>query len=318
MQADEALPPVLCDAHTHFLPKRLASKVRSFFEDYGLASQASACCSSDSTPGLYPVQEDDLLAELIADADQPRRCWSLPYAHKAGMAHSLNEQMTKLATELSSKSKGKLIVQPGFTVHPLDGSEGVRQTAQVALATGSRVCKLHCSVSRLSVLDGNLAPLWELAQAHRFPTVVHVGTSIMGVTESEELAEIDELAGRYPDAIVVIAHSGHPAVRRSIELARKHNNVYLDTTPVVVSLVDFPDMRDEPELHEKLLQLARQGRVLFGSDVPNVAIRVEDQVRDVVRWTSGDSVALDMILGGAAKKLLDGFLPPLQGSSGKL
>ena len=80
--------------------------------------------------------------------------------------------------------------------------------------------------------------------------------------------------------------------------------------------------------HAFTLQLARAGRILFGSDVPNVAMRLEEQMAGVVRlfgsdadraaldagrdWTElgvserGEGDALGEVFGRAARRLVAG------------
>jgi hypothetical protein len=156
------------DAHTHLLPLRLAQKVRTFFETNGMVvrhDQPGSCCSppgpsSDPPRLLFPVDPYQLktfLAPTDADPKQPwsRTLWTLPYAHKAGMSTSLNRDIRALAQDVSERSERTLKILPGFTVHPEDVDVG--QVVESALRAGARVCKLHVSVGRLSVIDERLA-----------------------------------------------------------------------------------------------------------------------------------------------------------------
>lgn len=144
------------------------------------------------------------------------------------MASALNSAMSQVCDSL--RAQGMEPVQ-GFTVHPSDGAAEVERTTLSALALGAKVAKLHCSVGDYSILHESLAPFWRLAGEARFPVTVHVGTHVSGNTSSPEMDAVEEVARAYPEARIVVAHSGSPAVKAAIDVARQHRNVYLDTTP---------------------------------------------------------------------------------------
>ena len=66
------------DSHVHLLPGRLGEKVRAFF-DAGVSSTFTL-----AYPNNHPVVIDTLAREGV-DA-----IWTLPYAHKPGVAEGLN------------------------------------------------------------------------------------------------------------------------------------------------------------------------------------------------------------------------------------
>ncbi len=72
---------MIVDAHVHLLPERLASKIRRFFEDRGAPVMP------------YPYAPRAARECLVAAGIV--RCWSLPYAHRAGVAGPLNRWMAQ-------------------------------------------------------------------------------------------------------------------------------------------------------------------------------------------------------------------------------
>ncbi|UZJ56555.1 hypothetical protein CBS101457_005875 [Exobasidium rhododendri] len=268
--------------------------------------------------------------------------WILPYAHKSGISSALNSAIVDICSNISGqqhqRSHGVIDGKTGslnraiaaFTVHPADGKDGVRATTLQALREGcAMAAKLHCSVGDYSVLHPNLTPFWQLSNQCRFPVVVHFGKSISGNTATTELGEIEELLLLYPHVPLIIAHSGHPAILRAIKLAMKFDNVYLDTTPVVTKFPAYPP--PSHSLHSPLMALARNGRIMFGSDLPNVAVPLSDQIQAVFHtfgdpqwsppsnphssdnalswWTSKEEAhragrAVEQVLFGAATSLL--------------
>lgn len=261
------------DSHVHLLPERLATRVRGFFEERGLVGVWA-----------YPLDTDEVLEELRRDGVD--EVWTLPYAHRPGVAAWLNEAIVELAAR-----PGTLSVVAGATVHPGDDDPvGIVRTATDDL--GARVLKLHCSVGGFDADDERLDPVWEHVAAAHVPVVVHVGHAGSGRTESDELAPVGRVATRHPGAVVVVAHSAYPATSAALDLVRRYPGVHLDLTPVLRDPVGLT--RDDLVEHA--------GRILFGSDTPNVAIRAADGLA-ALRGLDLPPDALAAITGGNARRL---------------
>ena len=95
---------MIVDAHVHLLPERLASKIRRFFEERG------------APPMPYPYAPGPPAS--ASSRREIARCWSLPYAHRAGVAGPLNRWMAQTWA-------GDPLVVAGATVHPEDDVESV-------------------------------------------------------------------------------------------------------------------------------------------------------------------------------------------------
>ena len=232
----------ICDSHVHFLPGRLAEKVRAFFRLGGFENL------------VYPIDHIDVSERLASEG--VTEVWSLPYAHKPGVAVWLNEASTETANaDLAVKVVG------GATVHPGDDNPlTLLRTAVEEL--GLRVLKMHCSVGDFDTTDPRLASVWDYVQEIRLPVVIHAGHNVNGHTDRSEVAIIDETARRYPEAPMIVAHCGHDVVDEVVKMLDARPNVYADLTPVVSHLVAIkPD--DAVRLSSKLL---------FGTDAPNTEI----------------------------------------------
>lgn len=260
----------IVDAHTHLLPARLSAAIRTFFNE-------------EITGALkYPHEPAAARAALIAVG--VTRCWSLPYVRRAGSASALNRWMAETFGNDS-------VVVPGATVHPADEVDAVLDEAFGELALG--VVKLHCSVGNFEADDPRLEPLWRRVSASGQPVVVHAGRSIDGTTSAPEIEPIARIAQRWPDARIVVAHCGAPAVDATLALLRSARSVCADLTPVVTAHVSL----------DKQALAGLEHRLLFGSDAPNVSISIEtliDRIR-ALDLDAGDQAA---ILGGNAERLL--------------
>ncbi|HYV49511.1 MAG TPA: amidohydrolase family protein [Myxococcaceae bacterium] len=255
---------LLFDAHTHLLPDRLALAIRSFV--------------SRAVPSLpYPPTAVEARAALVHAGVQ--RCVSLPYAHKGGISAALNR-------DLAERWRGDPMVIAGATVHPEDDVAAV--VAEACDVLGARVFKLHCSVGRYEPDDPRLDPVY----ARELPVVVHVGHAVDGSTAAGEPERVVAVARRWPRTPLVIAHFGAPAVAETEAVMRACPNVHADLAPI---------LWEPPRLTRALIR-GLEERIMFGSDVPTVKVRLEDglqRVRDLHLGAEAEAA----ILGGNAARL---------------
>jgi uncharacterized protein len=263
------------DAHVHLLPGRLGEKVRAHFDAGGAGALL-----------VYP-NDHAAVVDRLAD-EGVDELWTLPYAHKPGVAAGLNESSARTVAEFAG---GRLVVTGGATVHPADDDPAaiVRDAVD---RLGLKVLKLHCSVGSFDVDDRRLDPVMALAAERRLPVVVHLGHGPDGRTEREELPAIGRVSDRHPTVPLILAHAGHHSARDAVLLLDRHPGLHLDLTPVVV---EHPDL-DAVQLG------AHSDRVLFGSDAPNTGRRVTQGLE----WLGSLDLppgSLAAILGGVARHL---------------
>jgi len=264
------------DSHVHLLPGRLGDKVRAFF-DAGVSSSFTL-----AYPNNHPVVIETLAREGV-DA-----IWTLPYAHKAGVADGLNIASAETVAQFAHSP---VRVVGGLTVHPDDENpvDIVRRAVDVL---GLRVLKLHCSVGNFAVDDVRLKPVFAFASERHLPAVVHLGHNVNGRTDAEELPAIGDVADQYPGMPLILAHCGHHAAPEAIELMDSHPSLYADLTPVVT---EHPTIATEHiERHPD--------RILFGSDCPNTAISVSDCIAWLTHMNLSTDV-LEKVLGANALRL---------------
>jgi hypothetical protein len=112
--------------------------------------------------------------------------------------------------------------------------------------------------------DPLLDPLWSYAQTHRLPVLLHVGTTFVAQAPLECTLprHLDQVAIRYPEVRIVLAHLGHPYEGECIAVIRKHPHVYAD-----VSALHYRPF----QLYQSLMLVQEYGvwdKVLFGTDYP--------------------------------------------------
>lgn len=272
----ENTKPDIVDSHVHLLPGRLAEKVRAFFEQHIVATTLA-----------YPLDHATILDKLHQAGIS--MVWTLPYAHKAGVAAGLN---VASAATVQQFADHPVTVVGGATIHPED--ENPAAILQEAFDTlNLKVLKLHCSVGNFAPNDLRLNPVWGLISKRHIPAIVHVGHAVSGHTHAQDLASLEKVAQNFPQACIIIAHCGHPAGEQALDLVEKYPEVYADLTPVVTELIDLPAPRVQKLAH----------KILFGSDAPNVAL-TSVQCQQHVRNFKLDSQAQASIFGGNARRLL--------------
>jgi uncharacterized protein len=255
------------------MPDRLALAIRRFFDErmgWGRLAYEGV------------LRDDVVRAEREAGVD---RFWALPYAHKAGVAESLNEWMAAEVAPIPG-------AVAAATFHPVDADvAGLVSRAFDEL--GLRVAKLHCSVGNFDADDSRLEPLWSRAEARGIPVVVHAGRHVNGRTAASELAPIDRVARAFPRLHVVIAHAALPDVDAALDLLERHPALYADLTSAYEWAYALPVARLEA-LHERLL---------FGSDCPSTTATIA-QSAEGVRRIGFSERALRAVLGENAVRLV--------------
>lgn len=112
--------------------------------------------------------------------------------------------------------------------------------------------------------DERLDPLWQYAQKHQLPVLLHTGTTFIAQAPLECTLprHIDVVATRFPDVKIIMAHLGHPYEGECIVTARKHPNVYTD-----ISALHYRPW----QLYNSLMLVQEYGvwhKLLFGTDYP--------------------------------------------------
>ena len=133
--------------------------------------------------------------------------------------------------------------------------------------------------------DGRLDPLWEYAQRHRLPVLLHTGTTFISQAPLECTLprNVDPVATRYPGVTIIMAHLGHPYEGECVAVIRKHPSVYAD-----VSALHYRPF----QLYHALMLVQEYGvwpKLLFGSDYPfttvNASIEGLRKLNDMLEGT---------------------------------
>lgn len=239
---------MVIDVHTHLHPPRLFAAIRRWFAER-------------STWRLeHPTEPADVAAALRARGVE--RFVFCSYAHRPGMARSLNAWLAQTSHDLGGYGL------PLATVHPDDA--GYLDDLRDALADGCIGLKLHEDVQRLHIDDERLTPVFTALEPRGF-VLVHVGPTPWR-TDPSSVPRVESVLRRHPRLPFVVAHMGYPDAAAYFALMRTYSNLYLDTTMGFAAQSPMKSAVDAGALEQNA------GRIVYGTDYPNIGYEYEGEL----------------------------------------
>jgi uncharacterized protein len=112
--------------------------------------------------------------------------------------------------------------------------------------------------------DRSLDYLWQYASQHGLPVLLHTGTTFVANAPLEHTLPrlLDDVAIRFPDVKIVLAHLSHPYEGECVAVIRKHPNVYADCSALYYRPF---------QLYHSFMLVQEYGvwnKVLLGTDYP--------------------------------------------------
>lgn len=106
--------------------------------------------------------------------------------------------------------------------------------------------------------------LWQYASEHGLPVLLHTGTTFVSQAPLDCTLPrfLDDVATRFPEVRMILAHLSHPYEGECVVTIRKHPHVYAD-----VSALHYRPF----QLYQSLMLVQEYGvwhKLLFGSDYP--------------------------------------------------
>lgn len=207
-----------------------------------------------------PGQEVDLSAKYEAyRASAPADTRTLVFGGKARLSGLWVDDQT--VADHVARDPQRLI---GFlSVDPTqEGWEDELRHGHQAL--GLRGVKLLPMYAGFSPDDPTLEPLWQYAEKHGLPVLLHMGTTFIAQAPLAFTLPrlIEPVALRHPSLKIILAHLGHPYEGECMATIRKHENVFAD-----VSALHYRPF----QLYHSLMLAQEYGvwsKLLFGTDFP--------------------------------------------------
>lgn len=183
----------------------------------------------------------------------------------------------------------------GFmSLHPHD-PRALDELERCRCDLGLRGIKLGANYQIFHPLEPRALAIYERAQRHGLPLLFHQGTSPvrMAPIRFAHPLLMDEVAMRYPDLKIIMAHLGHPWTADTAVVIRKHPNVYADISGLFYRAFGY---------YEALIKATEWNvldKLLFASDFPvTTAAETFDalhKVNDIIAGTPFPRVPEDKL-----------------------
>ena len=183
----------------------------------------------------------------------------------------------------------------GFmSLHPHD-PRALAELERCRCDLGLRGIKLGANYQIFHPLEARALAIYERAQQYGLPVLFHQGTSPvrMAPIRFAHPLLMDEVAMRYPDLKIIMAHMGHPWTVDTAVVIRKHANVYADISGLFYRAFGY---------YEALIKATEWNvldKLLFASDFPvTTAAETFDalhRVNDIVAGTPFPRVPEDKL-----------------------
>ena len=216
-----------------------------------------------------------------------------------GMPLVHNEKVAELVTRYPKRLIGFASVDPN--------RESAADDLEYAFGElGLKGLKLHPSKQRMFPADDRMWKLYDICRKYRRPVVFHSGVSMEPgtLTRYAHPLEFEEVAYRYPDVKICLAHFGWPWVREVCMLMLKYRNVYTDTALLYFDdPIQFYHQSLEVDIGKHWIDRSLRHQVMFGSDDPRLEQR---RMITAIREMDMRESTKELILGGNALEFLGG------------
>jgi uncharacterized protein len=268
--------PAIFDAHVHLFPGRLCQAIWDWFDLHAWTVR-------------YRLDAETAIEFLIERG--VKRFAGLVYAHKPGMARSLNHFLADLAAAHSQ-------VVALWTVLP--GEPDAEDIVREALGPlGLRGIKIHCHVQKIAPDDPRLDPVYATCQSAQRPVVIHAGREPssegygIDTRAISSPAQVERVLQRYPRLNVIVPHLGADDFEAYGALLSAYENLSLDTT---MALAGYFAGTPPPALFPRFA-----GRCLYGSDFPNLPYAWDRELAVIAATPMSEADRQALLWGNAAR-----------------
>ena len=175
----------------------------------------------------------------------------------------------------------------GFmSIHPYDAG-CMDEFERCRTDLGMKGVKLGANYQNFDPLDARALAIYERAQRFGLPVMFHQGTSParMAPIRYAHPLVMDEIAMRYPDLKIIMAHMGHPWQVETAVVIRKHTNVYADISATFYRPFSFWEQM------VKAIEWNITDKLLFGTDFPVTTMQESiDGLRSINRIVEGTNL----------------------------
>lgn len=134
--------------------------------------------------------------------------------------------------------------------------------------------KLYPGYENFYPTDDRLQPVYEFCLKLHVPVVFHTGLLMVGssgVEQQTHPANTDEIARKFPQLTIVMAHCGNPWIAEAASIMAQRRNVYADLSAYFTEFEQISE-KERSDFHQKMKELTHIAgdfkKCLFGTDWP--------------------------------------------------
>lgn len=171
------------------------------------------------------VSDMDTVHAAMAGVDRAI-VFSLRYADSAGIDG--NDEVTARAV---AKYPEKFI---GFAAVDPRRPDAMDLLTHAIEDLGLKGVKFGPIYNGVSVLDPRMKPVFEYCARNNLPVTMHMGTTFAEGTSNRlgRPDDVEEIAQRYPDIKLVMAHLAHPWIEDCVTICRRNPNIYTEISAI--------------------------------------------------------------------------------------
>jgi predicted TIM-barrel fold metal-dependent hydrolase len=175
-----------------------------------------------------------------------------------------------------------------FTVSPIYSELVVDEIKRCVEVMGFKGIKLHPWLQSFSVTFNIVNRIIEESIKYNLPVLFHDGTPPF--SDSLQIANLAEL---YPEAKIILGHSGlHDLYRSAIAAAKRHKNIYL-----CICANSIGDTR-------QIVKEVDNSRILFGSDFGRASLNILKERIEIIEYAVEKQEQKDRIFFKNAENLI--------------
>ncbi|MFH1568647.1 MAG: amidohydrolase family protein [Gemmatimonadota bacterium] len=279
---------MIVDVHTH--PPKLRDPVPEDQAEYNAVWRPDRPVKTTTSWSDYLAAQGPAARSITFGIAWRPGDLALPARESAGHDWSdgnINDAVAEFARAHADRVIGFM------ALHPED--EDSLDELERCLELGLKGIKLGPNYQNYDPLGPAALALYAAAQRRRVPVLFHQGTSPTRdapIRYAHPLL-VDEVAIRYPDLKMVMAHLGHPWQVDTCVVIRKHPNVYADLSANFYRPFSFWEQM------VKATEWKVLDKILFGTDYPVTEVQETidhlRRVNDIVEGTPLPKVPLEAV-----------------------
>ncbi|EHL99662.1 amidohydrolase family protein [Acetobacteraceae bacterium AT-5844] len=211
--------------------------------------------------GFDPKADPDAVYQAMSGVDKAI-IFTLRYGDSAGVDGD-DEVTARAVAKYPDKFVGFAAVDPRRP----DAMELLRHAVE---DLGLRGVKFGPIYNGVHLADPRMVPIYEYCVKHDLPLTMHMGTTYArnAPLEMGRPIHVDEVARRYPDLKMIMAHMGHPWGEECIVVARKHPNVFCEVSALFYRPWQFYNTLVAAQEYN----IANRDKIFWGTDFPYAGV----------------------------------------------